>query len=272
MTMVIRSAFLLSFFAFISKPILADCTPDTVQFYLDKGFNQAQITQLCSSSSSEAPVYQPYQKPTIIYQEGGSHGGSSAEENKAISQIKGGLAARSIEVTPERINYIRQVCIKGGQGPEAQQRTQRCIDVAYSIAREGLLVEQAGQKFLVLGEKEIGVVSSDIKRKYVVDDPWGGLSPELKFQLKRKYESKESGNQTNIPVSKNASFSELNNAFKVIAAATVTRKTGNNTSEVGRVLDDSYVPPSAEEYEASRPKPVESAENTKKGKWWNPFD
>ena len=88
----------------------SECSPDTVQFYLDKGFNQEQITQLCSTAQT-TPTYQPYQKPVVIYQEGAVHG-KSAEENKAINKLQGGMAARSIEITDSHLNYIRSVCFQ----------------------------------------------------------------------------------------------------------------------------------------------------------------
>ena len=249
----------------------AACDPDTVQFYLDKGFTQEQITKLCSNSSNSAPKYEPFQKPVVIYQEGGHKPGITAEERKAIQELKGSIAGRSIDVTDTSINYIRNLCIVGGNAKDIDQRGKKCIDVAFSIARDGLRVVESGRGFLLFGKIELEVVSSDIKRKTVTADPWAAFSPDLRFSLKRKYESTHTGNKTTIPIRKTASTGQIVNALKTIAASTEIRGSEYD-SEVAKVLDDSYVPPSEEEYAATRPTPEVAEKEKKKKRWWNPFD
>ncbi len=251
---------------------LAECTPETIQFYLDKGFNQEQITKLCSlGTGSSTPKYEPYQKPVVIYQEGGYKPGISAEEQKAIKEVKGAIDGRSVDVTEDSIEYIRNVCLRAGNAKDVDQRAEKCIDVAYSIARKDLAVLESGRGLILFGQIELEVVSSDIKRKTVVANPWDAFSPDLRFQFKRKYESTEVGNQTTIPIRRSASTGQVVNALKVIASATQLRDDGKYDTEVARVLDDSYVAPTEEEYAATRPAP-DVEEEKKKKKWWNPFD
>ena len=251
-----------------------ECSPETIEFYLEKGFSQEQITKLCtrSAGSDSAPTYQPYQKPVVIYQEGYIPG-VSAEERKAINELKGGIDGRSVDISDDSINYIRNVCIIAGNSPEEEQRAKKCIDVAYSIAREGLRVMESGRGLLFFGQKEIEIESSEIIRKHVTADPWAAFPPDLRFSLKRKYESKEEGNTTIIPLRKSASTGNIVGALRTIASATQSKKDGENRSEVAKVLDDSYEPISEEEYAASQPKPEVTEEKKKKKKrWWNPFD
>ena len=254
--------------------VAAGCDPDTVQFYLDKGFTQEQITKLCSTSAGTAPRYEPYQKPVVIYQEGGYQPGVSAEERKAIQELKGSIAGRSVDVTDDRISYIRSICVSAGNSGEVDLRGKECVDVAFSIARDGLKVLESGRGFLVFGKIELEIVSSDIKRKTVIADPWSGYSPDLRYALKRKYEATQTGNKTTIPIRQSASTGQVVNALKTIAAGTEIRKSGHD-SEVARVLDDSYEAPTKEEYASAQPEPevVEVTEEKKKKKrWWNPFD
>ena len=255
---------------FCSPMAIAECDTDTVQFYIDKGFNQDQITQLCSATQSSTPAYQPYQKPLVIYQEG-TRQGKTAEESRAINVIQGGVAARSIEINDTTINYIRNVCFRAGNSPEVDQRAEKCIQIAYSIAREGLVVTNSGQAFGIFGDKSINIVTSDIKRKHVTADPWKQFPVNLRYQFQRKYERKESGNETSIPVLHSASVSELANALRVVSSATANKIADDDKSEVERIFDEDYIAPSEDEYAASQPK-IPNAAKEKKGKWWNPFD
>lgn len=248
------------------------CDPDTIQFYLDKGFTQEQITQLCSQSNNSAPAYEPYQKPVVIYQEGGHQPGISAEERKAVAELKGSIAGRSVDVTDDSISYIRNLCIVAGNAGEVDQRGKECIDVAFSIAREGLKVLESGRGLLLFGNVELEVVSSNIKRKTVLANPWESYPPDVAFALKRKYEATQTGNKTTIPIRRSATTGIVVNALKTVAASTGL-KNSEFDNEAARVLDDSYEAPTKEEYAAAQPKPEAVEEKKKKKKrWWNPFD
>lgn len=265
--------FLLLIFTLIPATSFAACDQNTIQFYLDKGFNQEQITKLCSTSNNSTPSYQPYQKPVVIVQEGYATG-ISADERKAISALRGGLEVRSIDITPSHVNYIRKACVKWKSSPNVQDWLNECTDIAFSVSRDNLRVNNSSSGLLgSVGARTLEISSNDIKRKYVVADPWSDLSPDKKFALKRKFETLEKGNSTLIGLRNTADPSQMVNAIRTISDTTKARKEGVTSSEVARVLDDSYVPPTEEEYLASQPTYEDIQEEKKnKKKWWNPFD
>ena len=253
-----------------SQAAQAACSPQTVEFYLEKGFNQAQITKLCTAGNDTQAAYQPYQKPVVIHQQG-PVSGHTAEQRRAIAELSGSIDGRSVEITDTHINYIRRVCIRAGKSPERDQRVKKCLDVAFSIARDGLRVAESGATFLLFGQQIIEVSSNDIVRKHVTADPWQKFSPDIRYLLQRKYQASERGNTTTIPLRKSAAAGQVVNALRAIAAATELKKTGSHESEVAKVLDDAYVPPTEEEYLAANP-PPQKVEKESKKKWWNPFD
>ena len=265
--------FIITLLLLLTTSILwAECTPDTIQFYLDKGFTQEQITKLCAQSSSSTPTYQPYQKPVVIVQEGyGS--GSSPEIRRAENELRGSIDGRSVVVTDDAINFIRKVCVRAGNSPEKDQRIDKCIDVAFSISRANLDVLDSGAALLLFGQQNITVSSSEIKRKFVTADPWGDVTPDIRFLLQRKYESQEKGNTTYLPLRNSASPPQVVNAIRVISHSYQQQITGSDQSEVAKVLDENYVPPTEEEYLESQPTYDDiQEEKKKKKKWWNPFD
>jgi hypothetical protein len=263
----------LSIFLLLScSQLWAGCAPETINFYLEKGFTQEQITKLCASTTETTPTYQPYQKPIIIYQEAGSNG-NSVEVKRAAGELKGSIEGRSVDVTDTHVNFIRKVCVRAGNSPEKDQRVDKCIDTAYSIARDGMRVTESGADFLLFGQQSIQVSSSNVIRKYVTADPWAEFTPDIRFLLERKYLSQEKGNVTDIPLRKSASPAQVVNAIRTLSAATDQKKSGSTDSEVTKVLDDSYVPLTEEEYLKAQPTLEEIKEQENKDKkWWNPFD
>ncbi len=251
----------------------AACTQEAIQFYLDKGFSQEQVTKLCTTTFNEADAYQPYQKPVVIVQEGYASG-INANENKAINALRGGIEGRSIDITPLNVNYIRKVCIVWKESPNVEQWINKCIDVAFSLSREDLKVNESGLSLLILGEQKIEISSASIKRKHVTSDPWAGFSLDKRHILQRKYETFEKGNTTIIPLRRSADPGRMVNAIRTLSDATKVKNNKSiSSSEVTRVLNDSYVPPTEEEYIASQPTYKEAQEKKKKNKkWWNPFD
>lgn len=267
---LIRCSHFAILFLLLHKPAFSACDPDTVQFYLDKGFSHEQITALCAESNNTTPQYQPYQKPVVIYQEGGQVG-SNTEEKRALTKLKNSLAARSIEITDTSINFIAPVCTVGGNSPELDQRVKHCSDVAFSIARDDLTVLQGGQKFLAFGTKRLEISSSEIIRKHITEDPWAGYSPDIKYALKNRYESQNSGNTMNLPLTNSADIDEVAAAVRTISAIEQAKSENDNRSEVTRILEDDYQSPSDEDDAATKTK-IPNAADQKKGRWWNPFD
>lgn len=251
----------------------AACDQESIQFYLDKGFNQEQITKLCTTTASETYNYQPYQKPVVIVQEGYASNGISAENSKAENTLRGGLNARSVDVTPQDVSYIRKVCVEWKESPNVESWINKCVDVAFSVSRDNLKVNDSSASLLFVGQQQVEITSDSIKRKHVTSDPWAEFTPDVKFLLERKYKVMEQGNSTILPLRNTADPSQIVNAIRTLADSTKANSEKVTSSEVARVLDNSYVPPTEEEYLASQPtlKEIEAGKKDNK-KWWNPFD
>lgn len=250
----------------------AGCDPETVDFYLKKGFNPEQITQLCADSTPTTPSYQPYQKPVVIVKQGYMPG-MSEEESRAIRTLKGSIDARSVDVTDAKINYISKLCLRVGNSPELEQRITKCVDVAYSISRDDLKVRESGSGMMFFGRESVTVTSAKVLRKLTVKDPWSSMPPDLALNLKRKYESLNDPTVIDIPLRRKAAPHEVIDAIRSLSAVTSNVNTGSQSSEVEKILSDDYVPPTEEEYVASQPTyEQEKEQEKKKKKWWNPFD
>ncbi len=244
----------------LTLTLYADCSREDVQFYLDKGFTQDQITQLCSASagqnSESVPDYTPYQQKVIIYKDGGGEApgikdGLTKEEREAVNTIKAGGEITKLKVTPETIHYQAQTCVTSANSPEFDQRFKDCVDVDFTVQRKDLIVSSSGKKLLLFGTNYVlleGSIEATPKRS------WDSYPITVRRSLQRNFEWKEDGEKTAFPVNSDYSVARIVNAFRTLANTYAGDGEENQIAEAVNV-----------EEEVAEPK-------KKKKRWWNPFD
>ena len=241
------------------------CSKDDIKFYLDKGFTQEQITQLCSGSGGTAgttesvPDYTPYQQKVIIYQDGGGpdidKDGFNKEERLAINDLKAGGDIIKLKVTDTHINYVRKVCIISGNNPEFSQRYKTCPEVAFKVSRDGLIAASSGKKLLVFGTAVV-TLEGQIDRKLLGN--WEDYPLNVRKELKRNFNWKEDGNKTDFPVRGDYSVTKIVNAMR-----TLSTEDADYFDEAAKYAEDKK-----EDVKLAE----EDTEKEKKKRWWNPFD
>ena len=259
--MTIRQLVILSSLLLLFTPVSAfsKCSKDDISFYLEKGFTQEQITQLCSSTGGDSvvPDYQPYQQKVIVYtnEEGpGKKDGLTKEERVAISDLKAGGDIIKLKVTPTHINYIRKVCIVSGNSPEFDQRYKTCPEVSFKIARDGLIAASSGKKAIIFGNSVVAL-QGDIDRK--LRGNWEDYPITVRKELKRNFNWKEDGNKTDFPVRGDFSVTRIVNAMRTLSSES------DDYFDEAAMEDD-------EELKVANDDSINVKE--KKKKWWNPFD
>ncbi len=254
--MLTRFLFLLSCsIVYLPTALYAACSKEDIEFYLDKGFSQEQITQLCATGESSVPDYKPYQQQVIIYTEEespGVKGGFTREERIAIKDLQQGTDVLGMTVDQDKMQYTVRVCLAVQEGKEFSQRFKACPEVFYTVLRSGLKVINSGKQFGFFGQSAIvikGVIKSEPKQNF--DD----YPPQFRKQLKRNFDWKTDGDTTKIPVRGDYSVTKLVNALNAIATEADPNATfAQNDSDDDVAIKD----------ETDKPK--------KKKRWWNPFD
>jgi len=246
----------------LASTLNAECNREDVQFYLDKGFTQEQVTQLCSAAKSNGestPDYTPYQQKVIIYKEGGGEpkgikDGLTQEEREAVNTLKAGGDISNLEVTPETISYSAKTCIISASSPEFSQRYKDCVDVDFVVQRKDLTVSTSGKKLLLFGSQYVSL-EGDIEATPKRD--WDTYPIDIRRSLQRNFEWREDGKKTAFPVAGDYSVTRIVNAIRTLA------DTYGQTDDESQVAD-------AESEEVK--KVVREPEQEKKKRWWNPFD
>ncbi len=254
--MLIKRIFLLGCLAFCMPNIgFSACNKDDIEFYLEKGFSQEQITQLCAASEAAVPDYKPYQQQVIIYREGEGPGikdGFTRDERVAIKDLQQGADVAGLVVDQESIQYTVKICLAVQEGKEYSRRFKTCPEVFYKVLRSGLVVTASGKKYGVLGKNAI-VIQGIIKRESKQD--FDDYPVQFKKQLKRHFDWKTKGNTTRIPVRGDYSVTRLVNALNALSTAA-----------------DANVNLAQHETGSNPDKMTEEAKVKKKKRWWNPFD
>lgn len=246
----------------LSAMVHAQCGKDDIEFYLEKGFTQEQITQLCSGSSGvteneSIPDYTPYQQKVIIYQEGAGpdidKDGFTREEREAISSLEAGGDVTNLKVTSEAITYTRKVCVFSANGPDYEDRYKACPETDFSIPRSDIKVSHSGKKLILLGTATVqieGVIDRKLKQGFE------SYPADVRRELDRQFNWQENGKLTDFPVRGDYSVTRIVNAFRTLNS---TYK-GNNDSKTEKVAEIKHDNSSSD------------LKKEKKKKWWNPFD
>ena len=244
----------------ISSSVFAKCSKEDIEFYLEKGFNQEQITQLCATSEgASVPDYKPYQQQVVIYRDAeapGIKGGFTREEREAIKTLKKGTNIYNLKVDQDIIKFTRRVCLVTGNAKNIENRYRDCPRVDFTIARENLKVYSAGKTLGVFGQ---GFVTLKGEVKPELQGTFEDYPVEFREGLKRNFDWKESTDETDIPIKGDFSITAVANAFRALSKEELDETIPGARS----VLDDE--PPEEPVREAK-------VEDKKKKKWWNPFD
>jgi len=244
----------------ISSTLYANCSREDIEFYLEKGFTQEQVTKLCSAtggSKESAPDYTPYQQKVIIYKDGGSpevKDGLSNEERDAFNDLKLGGDVTALKLTPQHISYTTKICLRSGQSPNEHERFKTCEDIDYIVQRKDLVVSSSGKKLLFFGT---GVVELEGNIQATPKRSFDSYPVEFRKALERDFHWRENGTKTSFPVRGDFSITRLVNALRVLAetygqSEETTQVAESNNDEVKEV--------------------VREPKKEKKKRWWNPFD
>ncbi len=230
------------------------CDKEDVKFYLDKGFTQDQVTQLCAGSKAEVPDYTPYQQQVIIYQQGEAPGvkdGFTREERMAIKELQVGTDVVNLTVDQDSIQYTVKVCLTVQEGKEYSQRFKACPEVFYTVLRAGLTAVASGKQFGMFGQSSI-TIQGGIQREPKQD--FDDYPTQFRKQLKRYFDWKTRGDTTRIPVRGGYSVVKLIESLQALS-----KEPDPNLRLAQQETDGVSAAPEEEQVK-------------KKKRWWNPFD
>lgn len=149
----------------ISQSVIAavDCSPESIQFYLDKGFSQEQVVKLCAEPAKTlektevAPLQsEPEVKPAPP--------AMSSQQDDLIA-IKTSISASEIHFSAQLLYFIREECITIGFSENFAYNDKYCATIKTEVKLPGMEIVkvQKGSIFL----DTIFLVKSEIRRSII---------------------------------------------------------------------------------------------------------
>ena len=238
------------------------CDPDDVEFYLDKGFSQEQVTKICSIDDSEVPEYTPYQPPAVVIQPPTPHqarratapdgrtepadldlSGFTDQEKTAVETLVSGADVLGLIVDEDSIQYTKQACLEVHNDPDFSPDLKLCPEVDYRILRKGLSIGKYGREYGIFGKATI-TIQGKIQRFPQQD--FAAYPNKYRQKLKPHFNWNTRSKTTRIPVRSGHTATQLAGAIKTLSRAKEPR---------------------ASVVKTDKPKAKEN-----KKRWWNPFD
>ena len=151
----------------LSQSALAavDCSPESIQFYLDKGFSQEQVVRLCVEEPASKPEVSVEAAPVMSQpQENSAHLLTRSQQDDLVF-INTAIPSSNITFSPQQLTYIMEECITIGDSETFVYNDKYCATIKTEIKLPGMEIvkTQKGNLFL----DTIFLVKTDIKRSIV---------------------------------------------------------------------------------------------------------
>ena len=209
--MNVRAATLL--FLFSTSLAWADCSRDDIQFYLDKGFTNEQVTLLCSKPAGEGK--KKYRAYTDEYVDRQDHEYQARMRVEREASLRNAIEAIDIRLEGGYLYYVRPQCVSEGVEKDRAFGLKSCPNIRYRIKLAGLKVDEKAHKKRLLFGQEMVRVTGQIKRQEMPGS-FADIPDEYWRNVLRK--RLEKGNSTKIPLRSGVDFHFARGALQDIAA------------------------------------------------------
>lgn len=195
----------------------AACERSDVDYYLSKGFTQAQIAALCaqagglSGDANSQSSYKAYSEQTMRRAEVVRQRRKQEEQDYFLQSA---LAGWDAKVTSRWFEYTRRLCVATGNNPDITARTKVCPEVRYQIHFKGLQVMNYEREYVVFGRRQLEV-KGDIRRKLLHD--FKEYPRDVQRKLLAVYKSKVRDGATFIPIRRDIPMQRVINVLREYA-------------------------------------------------------
>ena len=188
----------------LAETAAAACERSDVEYYLSKGFSQAQIAALCGQAGGASGDASPSGQASSGYRGYSEQSMRQAEltrerrrEEEAAYFLQNALAGWDARITPRWLEYTRRICVATGITPDITSRIKVCPEVRYQIHFKGLEVLDYDREYVIFGSRQLEV-KGDVRRKLMHD--FKEYPKDVQRKLLAVYKSKVQSGATYIPI------------------------------------------------------------------------
>ena len=204
----------------LTNTVYAACDRSDVDYYLSKGFTQAQIAALCgqagglsgsASGGQSSGRYQDYGEQTERAAEVERR---RRQDQEKVYFLQNALSGLDVKVTPRWLEYTRRICLATGNNPDITARTKICPEVRYQIHFKGLEVLDYNREYVVFGGRQLEI-KGGIRRKLLHD--FKEYPEDVQRKLLSVYKSKVREGATYIPIRRDVPMLRVINLLREYA-------------------------------------------------------
>jgi len=150
-----------------STALANSCSKSDIDYYLQRGFSNDQVVQLCAGGSqSSGQQAQTYQAPAVQTQQQQQQ--SQVREDE--SYLSAALDADSVTMTDQKITLLPRECIEygptGSAKASADLEETLCVDTKLDINFAGMKVGKISRGFLLVRDTKVNIKGT-IKREFI---------------------------------------------------------------------------------------------------------
>lgn len=187
-----------------AAPARAECAREDVQFYLDKGFTNEQVTKLCAPAAGAArPEAGRYQAYADEYVDRKDEEYTTRMRVEREVFLRNSIEATDIRVDGGRLYFIRENCVSEGVEKDRAFGLKACPEVQFRIRLAGLEVHEKEYKRRFLFGLPLIQVTGEIERRAL---PGGFDHIPNEYNRKLLRAKLERGPTTKIPLRRGVDF------------------------------------------------------------------
>lgn len=213
----------------------AECAREDVQFYLDRGFTQEQVTKLCAPAAAPArPAAQRYRAYADEYVDRQSEEYTARMRLEHEVSLRNSIEAAGVRVGDGHLHYIHKDCVSEGNQVNRDILLEACPEVQFRIRLAGLAVDEEEHRRRFLFGQPLIRVTGAIERSPLP----GGFDHIPDEYHRRLLRAKlERGPTTRIPLRRGVDFRFARAALQDIVDFE-TRRAGRRAEEPGGAAAD----------------------------------
>ncbi len=166
-TKVIALSVLSAITFFSSSNALANsCSKTDIDYYLQRGFTNAQVVQLCSSPAGVQSNAQSYQAPSQAQAQQNQQNNQLREDQSYLSAA---LDADSVTMSSQGLTLLPRECIEYGPSSSrasADMVETICVNTKLKIDFAGMKINRASKGFFLVKDATVNV-KGKIQREFI---------------------------------------------------------------------------------------------------------
>ena len=171
-TMVLRVFTLLLLGCSASAYAAVDCTPESIEFYLQKGFSHDQVVKLCNEPEEVKATVSTEAKSEV----------QPLSQREMEFYFKTKIKANDLKLTPEKLSFTSKECFQQGDSEMLIYNDRVCAMIRTELKLPGLQVVNAEKGAFVFRDTEL-LVKTVINRSPINADKMHEKSRKLLNKL-----------------------------------------------------------------------------------------